>query len=72
MNTKHIAVPVAAIAVAGVVAFVAGASGLAMRVAGMWAGVAVGGLSVAGVGALALYAIGVFEDEHNDDERRPY
>lgn len=52
----------------GFAAFIVGASIAATTVFGPWVGVAVGGLSIAVVASVVLYAVGSAADDGRDDE----
>jgi hypothetical protein len=70
VDTKPYAAVLAVVVAAGVIAFVVGVALLATRHGGVWAGVAVGGLSVGGAGAVGLYALGVVDEEARDARER--
>lgn len=71
MNTKLMAIPAAVFVAIGSLASVYGTSVLAAQEGGIYAGIAVGGLLAAALGALSLYTIGILEDEQ-DGPRGPH
>lgn len=68
-DTQTHATVLAGVAAVGAVAFVIGAALLATEYGGVWAGVTVGGLAVAAVGAIGLYAIGTVEEQEREQRR---
>lgn len=68
-DTQTHATVLAGVAGIGAVAFVVGSALLAAQYGGIWAGVTVGGLAVAGVGSIGLYAIGTVEEQTREQRR---
>lgn len=66
-DTRTYATAVAAVAGVGLITFVGAVAVIAANVAGLWAGVAVVGLSTAIAGFVGLYALG----QTKDDTPRP-
>lgn len=70
VDTKRFAAVLAVVVVVGAVTFVVGTALLAAKHGGVWAGFAVGGLAVTGVGAAGLYALGVVDEETRERRER--